>query len=155
MTFPSRRRRNLSTIRIVVFDLRAARCLAIRSPQPIGASRVVVGDASRAASGSDKTELKRVDERLREHPHGVDTGTVDASEPGRKYAEFVRRLRAPGASSMDSRCSRRDSNARGEYGQVAYPAPGYYRARAPERPFPEAPVYHYRRSDAPWLPRVR
>ena len=33
VTFPSRRRRNLSTIRIVVFDLRAARRLAIRSPR--------------------------------------------------------------------------------------------------------------------------
>ena len=123
---------------------------------PIGASRVAVVApfATRVGvAGSDETELrKRVDERLREHPHGVDTGTVDASEPGRKYAEFVRRLRAAGASSTDSRCSRRDSNARGEYGQAAYPAPGYYRARAPERPFPEAPVYHYRRSDAPWLP---
>ena len=149
VTFPSRRRRNLSTIRIVVFDLRAARRLAIRSPR----NRFVVPSPNAIARGSDETELrKRVDERLREHPHGVDTGTVDSSEPGRKYAEFVRRLRAAGASSTDSRCSRRDSNARGEYGQVAYPAPGYYRARAPERPFPEAPVYHYRRSDAPWLP---
>ena len=127
--------------------------------QPIGASRaswsetLLLSPNARRVAGSDKTELrKRVDERLREHPHGVDTGTVESSEPGRKYAEFVRRLRASGASSMDSRFSRRDSNARGEYGQVAYPAPGYYRARAPERPFPEAPVYHYRRSDAPWLP---
>ena len=126
---------------------------------PIGASRASRSETSllspraRRVAGSDETELrKRVDERLREHPHGVDTGTVDASEPGRKYAEFVRRLRAAGASSTDSRCSRRDSDARGEYGRAAYPAPGYYRARAPERPFPEAPVYHYRRSDAPWLP---
>ena len=41
VTFPSRRRRNLSTIRIVVFDLRAARRLAIRcsSPPPRVASR--------------------------------------------------------------------------------------------------------------------
>ena len=114
----------------------------LRSPAPRAASRFVPPRrARRRVAGSDETELrKRVDERLREHPHGVDTGTVDASEPGRKYAEFVRRLRAAGASSTDSRCSRRDSNARGEYGQAAYPAPGYYRARAPERPFPEAPV---------------
>ena len=141
--------------------------------QPIGDAReswsetLLLSPNARRVAGSDRSELrKRVDERLREHPYGVDTGTVESSEPGLKYAEFVRRLRAMdgragfrggGGSSFgggggDASAPLRDPNARGEYGQVAYPAPGYYRVRAPERPLAEAPVYHYRRSDAPWLP---
>ena len=142
--------------------------------QPIGDAReswsetLLLSPNARRVAGSDQTELrKRVDERLREHPYGVDAGTVESSEPGLKYAEFVRRLRAMdgragfrgdagGGSSFGggggATAPRRDPNARGEYGQVSYPAPGYYRARAPERPLAEAPVYHYRRSDAPWLP---
>ena len=134
--------------------------------QPVGDAReswsetLLLSPNARRVAGSDQTELrKRVDERLREHPYGVDTGTVESSEPGLKYAEFVRRLRAMdgragfrGGGGGGDAAPPRDPNARGEYGQVAYPAPGYYRARAPERPLAEAPVYHYRRSDAPWLP---
>ena len=93
VTFPSRRRRNLSTIRIVVFDLRAARRLAIRSLarrlSPPRARRARVAGVRRDRTSETRRRTSpRTPTRCRHRNGGlVRTGTqvrrVRASPPSR------------------------------------------------------------------------
>ena len=137
LSLTSPKERNLSTIRIVVFDLRAAR-----------ASRFVPLATDRRLDPNPETRRRtspRTPTRCRHRNGGlVRTGTqvrrVRASPPSRGRV-------VDGFPMFASRFQRE-----GRIRSNGVPRAVILRARAPERPFPEAPVYHYRRSDAPWLP---
>ena len=114
VTFPSRRRRNLSTIRIVVFDLRAARRLAIRSPRHRSAPRPNFGNASTNVSANTHT-VSTPERWTRPNRDASTPSSCVASEPRarrRRIPDVRVAIPTRGANTVGRRTPRLDIIAR-------------------------------------------